>query len=296
MMSEVDLHLHTNYSDGRLTPTQIVDLCANNGLRVISITDHDSTEGIPEAIKATSKYTQLTLIPGIELSTDVPSSEIHILGYYVNYQNAEFQTILQEFRGGREKRVREMVDKLNDLGILISWDRVKELSDGGALGRPHIAQAMVEAGYIEYPRDAFDKYIGRNGPAYAERSKMTPVDAIRLLVDNGALPVLAHPTYTIPTFDKNKINYLKVTLWNLKMEGLVGMEVYYGDYTIDQVKCLRSIADEIGLIPCGGSDYHASGNPGEPTPGSAGPSMDFLYKLKRLKFDSKERPNDMDIS
>ena len=295
MISEVDLHLHTNYSDGRLTPSQMVDLCANSGLRVISITDHDSTEGIPEAIKTASKYPQLSLIPGIELSTDVPGSEIHILGYYVNYQNAEFQTILQEFRKGRKKRVREMVDKLNGLGILISWDRVRELSGGGALGRPHIAQAMVEAGYIEYPRDAFDKYIGRNGPAYAERPKMTPGDAVRILVDNEALPVLAHPTYTIPTFDKDNVNSLKEILWGLKTEGLVGMEVYYGDYTIDQVECLKSLADEIDLIPCGGSDYHASGNPGEPTPGSVGPSMDFLYELERLKSTSKERSNRIDI-
>ena len=294
-MAEVDLHLPTNYSDGRLTPTQMVDLCANNGLRVISISDHDSTEGISEAIKAANKHPQLSVIPGIELSTDVPRSEIHILGYYVNYQDSALQTILQEFREGREKRVREMVDKLNDLDIHISWDRVRELSGGGALGRPHIAQAMVEAGYIEYPRDAFDKYIGRNGPAYAVRSKMTPVDAVRILVDNGALPVLAHPTYTIPTFDKDNVNSLKETLRHLKIEGLVGMEVYYGNYRLDQVKCLKSIADEIDLIPCGGSDYHASGNPGESNPGSVGPSMNSIYALENLKSSSKEKDKRADI-
>ena len=282
-MVEVDLHLHTTYSDGRLTPTQLVHACAESGLKVISISDHDSTEGVPEALQAARTFPQLTVIPGIELSTDVPGSETHVLGYFVNYQNAEFQRMLQRFREGRQERGQKMVEKLNDLGVEISWERVKELSGDGAIGRPHIAQAMVEAGYVQYPRDAFDHYIGRNGPAYAERLKLTPVEAVGILVDNGALPVMAHPTYSISKSDRDNVATLKETLQDLKSAGLVGMEVYYGDYTPEQVRCLAALADEVGLVPCGGSDYHASGNPGEPEPGTVGPPMETIEALKSLK-------------
>ena len=176
-MAEVDLHLHTTYSDGRLTPTRLVDLVAQRGLRVVAITDHDSTEGLGEALEAAEKYPDITIIPGIELSTDIPGNEIHVLGYFINYEDAGFQETLSEFREGRLDRARRMVRNLEGLGVSIDWERVLEISDGGAVGRPHIAQAMVERGYITYPQEAFDKYIGRNGPAYAERPKLAPGDA-----------------------------------------------------------------------------------------------------------------------
>ena len=165
-MVKVDLHLHTTFSDGTLTPTELVRLCARRGLEAIAITDHDSTKGVPEAAKASDGFPGLSLIPGVELSTDVPGSEVHLLGYFVDYQDSLFQRSLQRLRDGRTERAREMVRKLGALGVRISWERVKELSDGGAIGRPHIAQAMVEAGYIKYPRDAFAEYLGRNGSVY----------------------------------------------------------------------------------------------------------------------------------
>ncbi|MCI0440512.1 MAG: PHP domain-containing protein [Chloroflexi bacterium] len=282
-MIEVDLHLHTTFSDGRLTPTQLVRLCAERGLKVICVSDHDSTEGIREALEAAREFPQLTLIPGIELSTDVPGSEIHMLGYFVDYEDAGFQRILTGFREGREDRARGMVERLREVGVEVSWERVVELSGGGAIGRPHIAQAMVEAGYVQYPREAFDRYLGRNGVAYVERVKLTPPEAIEILLDNGALPVMAHPTYSASKSDRDEVSQLRETLAGLKAAGLVGMEVYYGDYTPQQVEYLKRLADEFELIPCGGSDYHASGNPGEPQPGTVGPPMATYEALKRLK-------------
>ena len=279
-MVEVDLHLHTTYSDGRLTPTELVRLCAQSDLRVISVSDHDSTEAMPEALEAARSFPQLTIIPGIELSTDVPGAEIHVLGYFVDYQDAEFQRVLKRFREGRQERARQIVEKLGKLGVKVSWDRVEELSDGGAIGRPHIAQAMVEAGYIQYPRDAFDQYLGRNGRAYVERPKLTPAEAIGILLDNGALPVMAHPTYSVTKSDRDEVDALRKILTELKGAGLMGMEVYYGGYSPEQVGQLVALADELGLVPCGGSDYHASGNPDEPEPGTVGPPMDTVEALR----------------
>ena len=282
-MAEVDLHLHTIFSDGRLTPTELVRLCGERGLNVVSISDHDSTEGIPEALEAARSFPHLTVIPGIELSTDVPGSEIHMLGYFVDYQDTRFQQILQRFRQDRQERGRKMVEKLNELGLKVSWERVKELSGGGAIGRPHIAQAMVEAGYVRYPRDAFEKYLGRKGIAYVERSKLTPTQAIRILVDNGALPVMAHPTYSLSKSDRDEVASLKDTLPGLIKAGLVGMEVYYGDYSAKQVARLAGLAEELRLVPCGGSDYHASGNPNEPEPGMVGPPLETVEALRSLR-------------
>ena len=282
-MAEVDLHLHTTFSDGTLSPTQLVRLCAQRGLNVIAITDHDSTEGISESIEAARETPGLSLIPGIELSTDIPGAEIHLLGYFVDHENPEFQRTLQQLRDGREDRARRMVEKLRALGVEISWDRVQELSGGGAIGRPHLAQAMVEKGYVKYPRDAFDEYLGRNGPAYVERAKLTPVEAVRLLGEHGALPVMAHPTYAAKSQGMEGIEELRDTLSELKEAGLVGMEVHYGDYTAEQVESLARMAEELDLIPCGGSDYHASGNPGEPEPGSAGPPMETVTALEALR-------------
>ena len=208
-MAENDLHLHTTCSDGRLAPSELVQLCAERGLKVLAISDHDSTEGIEEALDAARAFPELEVIPGVELSTDVPGSEIHMLGYFVDHRDADFQRVLRRFRDDRQQRARRMVERLNELGIEISWGRVEELSKGGAIGRPHIAQAMVEAGYVKYPKDAFDRYIGRNGVAYAERVKLTPVEAINILVSHGALPVMAHPTYAASKSDREGVATLR---------------------------------------------------------------------------------------
>ena len=281
-MIEVDLHLHTTFSDGTLTPSEMVRLCSSRGLKIISITDHDSTEGIPDALRAAQAFPELTVIPGIELSTDIPGAEIHILGYYVDCNDSGFQQVIHGFREGRRERARDIVKRLAELSVHVSWERVQELSDGGAVGRPHIAQAMVESGYVKYPKEAFDVYLGRNGTAYVGRPKLRPKDAVELLVRSGALPVMAHPTYAVPSGVDDPITSLRETLQELQVSGLVGIEVYYRDYTQEQIAELVVLADQLGVISCGGSDYHASGNPDEPEPGDVGPPMATVEALTEL--------------
>ncbi len=280
MAVEVDLHLHTQASDGTLSPTELVGLCAERGLRIIAVSDHDSTEGLPEAYAAAERHPGLEIIPAIELSTDVPGSEIHVLGYFIDTGDSSFQRTLTRFREGRHERGRLMVEKLVELGYSISWERVREIAGDAAIGRPHIASAIVEAGYFKYSKDVFDSLIGRNGPAYVERAKLTPEDAIAMLRDNGAVPVMAHPTYSAVKSDRGDVQSLEETLAQLQARGLEGVEVFYGDYTREQVAYLKDIADNLGLIPCGGSDYHCSGNPGEPEPGSVGPPMQTVARLR----------------
>ncbi|MBI4337425.1 MAG: PHP domain-containing protein [Chloroflexi bacterium] len=271
--AQVDLHLHTTASDGRLAPQELVRLVAQRGLKVVAITDHDSTAGLAEARAEAALHPGLTLVPGVELSTDIPSSEVHLLGYFVDEESQEFQQLLEHFRHGREVRARRMVEKLNELGIQIAWERVVELAGGGAIGRPHIAQAMVERGYVTYPQDAFARYIGRNGPAYVEREKLTPEEAVPLLIRHGGLPVLAHP---IESGNGEPL------LTALKQIGLVGVEVYYGHYTPEQVELLLGLANKLDLVPCGGSDYHALGTPGEVEPGMVGPPLEVAHRLLAL--------------
>ena len=285
MTIEVDLHLHTRASDGTLTPTELVELCAGRGLKTIAISDHDSTEGLSEAFAAAGSIPDLRVIPAIELSTDVPGSEIHILGYFIDTSDRDFQETLTRFREGRFDRGRAMVEKLNSLGYTIEWSRVQQIAGDASIGRPHIASAMVEAGYFKYPNQVFDELIGREGPAYVERMKLTPEDAVLMLRKNGAVPVMAHPTYSQIKSSRGEVQELDVTIKKLKENGLVGVEVFYGDYTPDQVANLKRIADDLDLIPCGGSDYHGSGNPGEPEPGTVGPPMDTV---ERLEYAHKE--------
>ena len=285
MTIQVDLHLHTRASDGTLTPTELVELCASRGLRTIAVSDHDSTEGLPEAFAAAEAFPALRIIPAIELSTDVPGSEIHVLGYFIDTSDEDFQDTLSRFREGRYDRGRAMVERLNSMGYGIEWGRVKQIAGDASIGRPHIASAMVEAGYFKYPNQVFDELIGREGPAYVERTKLTPEEAILMLRRNGAVPVMAHPTYSQIKSSRGEVQELDDTVRQLKEHGLVGVEVFYGDYTPDQIANLKRIADELDLIPCGGSDYHCSGNPGEPEPGTVGPPMDTVARLEAAHKD-----------
>ena len=284
MVVEVDLHLHTTFSDGNLTPTELIDLCAEKGLNTVAVTDHDSTEGIEEAFQAAEKYKDFTVIPGIELSADQPGIEVHVLWYFLDYKNNDFQNVLADFRDGRKARAMGMVQKLNDLGIKISWDQVLRISDGAAIGRPHIAQAMVDNGYIEYPKQAFDKYLGRNGLAYVSRPRLTPSGAVKLILEYSGVPVLAHPTYLAQReLGGEDWPVIKQNIVELKKVGLVGIEVFYNDYTHEQIHELEMIASDLELIKCGGSDYHANGNPGEILPGFIGPSKNTVCEIVRRK-------------
>jgi predicted metal-dependent phosphoesterase TrpH len=246
-VSLVDLHIHSTASDGKYTPEAIIARAAGLGLKYVSLTDHDSIDGIEPAIKAAKKFPDLTFIPGVELSTDLADGEAHILGYFIDYNNGELKKELEKFRDSRFGRGRRMVEKLAALGIAIDWARVQEIAGDGAIGRPHVAQAMQEKGYIKSFNEAFEKYIGHGGPAYVEREKITPEDAVALIVRCGGLPVLAHP------FTVKKPEELVISL---KRSGLIGIEAYYKDNTPQATKKTLKLAEKYGLVATGGTDYH----------------------------------------
>jgi len=272
-MSKVDLHIHSTASDGRLSPVDITHQAAERGLSVIAITDHDSVDGIASAMVTAKIFPRLRVIPGIELSTDVPQGEIHVLGYFIDYTDHEFQVILEGLRNSRFKRAQGMVAKLKNLGVHIDWERVQEIAGTGTIGRPHIAQTMLEKGYISSMKEAFDKYISRNGPAYVERDKMTPIEAVELILKFNGLPVLAHPfTASNP----------ETMIIELKAAGLTGIETYYNDYTAAEINELISFADRYGLIPTGGSDYHGLETANETMIGGVDVPMESAERLIAL--------------
>jgi len=246
-----DLHLHSTASDGRLSPEDVVRTAAKLGLAVISITDHDSVDGIAPALKAAENHPPLQVIPGVECSTDVPRGEVHILGYFINYTNPELIIKLAAFRNSRRVRAQKMIDKLAAMGINIEWSRVEDIAGAGSVGRPHIAQAMLEKGYVPSLKEAFNRYIGREAPAYVEREKMTPEEVVELIARADGLAVLAHPA---------DIDDLEHLIPRLQRVGLVGMEVYYNNYPLSTIQHLASLAHKHALVATGGSDFHGMDN------------------------------------
>lgn len=272
-MSGIDLHLHSTISDGKLSPADIVGKSANRGLTVIALADHDAIDGIAPALAAARAFPGLTVIPCVEISTDVPNGEVHILGYFIDYTDRNLQATLEKMRHSRRERASGMVTKLGKLGIRIDWQRVQEIAGGGSIGRPHIAQAMLEKGYINSIKEAFTKYISRNGPAYVEREKMTPEEAVKLLLRTNGLPVLSHPLI---------INDPETIVIELKAAGLVGIEAYYNNYTAGEINQLVSLADKHGLITTGGSDYHGLDNGTETMIGGAEVPIESVERLIAL--------------
>ena len=278
MAATIDLHLHTLASDGRLTSTELIQMVVKNGLKTISVTDHDSTEGLAEAYEAAKEFPDLRIIPGIEMSADIPGDEVHVLGYFLDYHDEEFQAQLTEFRMGRVGRAQVMVEKLEALGKPVEWERVMHFAGDGTVGRPHIALAMVEAGYFKEPKEAFEEYLGNDGLAYYDRPKLAPAAGVEMIKKVGGVPVLAHPTF---------MNDMESGIANLKKVGLMGMEVYYAQYDDDTVRHLARLAKEYDLIPCGGSDYHGMGNSGEPLPGTLGPPEETIALLEEAAAKAK---------
>lgn len=280
-MSKIDLHLHSTASDGRLSPAEVVRTSAEHGLTVIAITDHDTVQGIAPALEAAGSLPELKVIPGVEINTDVPYGEAHVLGYFIDYADHQLNDALEVLRLSRRRRAQGMIDKLDGLGIHLEWQRVQELAGGGTIGRPHIAQAMLEKGYISSIKEAFAKYISRDGPAYVEREKLTPAAAVELILQANGLPVLAHP-FTIRDPESMIVE--------LKSAGLVGIEAYYGNYAADAVGKLLSLADKHNLIATGGSDYHGLDDSAETMIGDANVPVEAAKRLIALAEHRAPQP------
>jgi predicted metal-dependent phosphoesterase TrpH len=279
-LGRVDLHVHSTASDGRLTPAEVIREAAEKGMSYIALADHDTVDGIAAARKAAQSFPNLRVIPGIEISTDIPQGEVHILGYFIDYTDAELLAKLEDFKNSRLRRAEKMVAKLADLGVPVEWQRVLELAGSSTIGRPHIAQAMLEKGHIPSFKDAFDEYLGHGKPAYVEREKMLPAEAVGIIVKARGLPVLAHP---LTTEDPEGL------IAELKSAGLVGLEAYYNGYSDEEVEGLLALAQKHGLIATGGSDFHGIEPDEETAIGGADVPLEVVERL--ISLAKKREPN-----
>jgi predicted metal-dependent phosphoesterase TrpH len=276
-LGRVDLHVHSTASDGRLTPAEVIREAAERGLSYIALADHDNVDGIAAAKVAAKAFPKLSVIPAIEISTDIPQGEVHILGYFIDYTDPELLAKLEDFKNSRLRRAEKMVAKLEKLGVPVEWRRVLEIAGSSTIGRPHIAQAMLEKEYVPSFKDAFDEYLGHGKPAYVEREKMLPAEAVGIIVRARGLPVLAHPL-TSP--DPEGL------ILELKSAGLVGLEAYYNGYSPEEVESLVALAQKYSLITTGGSDFHGI-EPEEET--AIGGAEVPLAVVERLIALAKER-------
>jgi len=293
-VGRADLHLHSTASDGEFTPAQLVRMALEHGLAAIAITDHDTTEGVDEALSAATG-TGLVVVPGVELSIDLPlghrvsppptgtshapgeqPGEVHILGYYIDHHAPSLQAKLKLLRDSRRERARSMVAKLARLGMPLEWESILRLAGGGSIGRPHLAQAMVEKGYVSSTEEAFALYLGRGGPAYVERYKLTPLEAIRIIREAGGVAVLAHPLLCVNLLPE------------LVEGGLEGLEAHYNGYGPYEVSYLTGLAHKYGLIVTGGSDFHGPSVLPSVKMGQAWVTMDVVEKLRERAH--RQRP------
>ncbi len=243
MSGRVDLHVHTTASDGQFSPAEIVQLALERGLKAIAVTDHDTIDGVPQALQAATD-TPLEVIPGIELSTVDSTTEVHVLGYYVRHDDPGLRDTLTRLRDSRLRRAQHILSKLARLGMPLDWDELQSIAGQAVIGRPHISLAMLERGYVSTVAEAFNLYIGRGRPAYAERYKLLPAEAVRIILQAGGLPVLAHPL---------EVSFLVPALVEA---GLLGLEVHYPGYAPEETQFLLGLADRHALIATGGSDFH----------------------------------------
>lgn len=246
MQRLADLHTHSNASDGALTPTQLVRAAAEFGLAAVAITDHDTMEGVEEALAAGSEI-GIEVVPGIEISTIGPGNvEVHMLGYYLDHRYPALYEMLKVLRESRLDRGRKMVEALNNAGVKVSLDRLMEIAQGGAIGRPHVAKAIIEIGAAFSMDSAFGKYLVEGAPAFVARHKVEPVDAVRLIREAGGVASCAHVA---------KLNRDDLLL-ELAREGMQAIEVYHPDHVSSGVRYYEKFAAKHGLIATGGSDAH----------------------------------------
>ena len=243
---KADLHIHTIYSDGLLSPAQVVRKADERNLKVIAITDHDTIEGIPEALEEAKRSQKLEVIPGIEINTDYKGEDVHILGYYVDYRGDYLKNILENLQHKRTERAKNIAKKLRELGIPIYFDEIRSKALGPSVGRPHVAAVLVEKGFAVSTEDAFIKYLNRGRPAYVPRERLTPFAAVDIIKRSSGIPVLAHPGLI-------KSQHIVDELIEY---GIMGIEVYHKEHTRLQAKHYIKVAKYHGLLLTGGSDCH----------------------------------------
>jgi hypothetical protein len=249
---EVDLHAHSLRSDGALSPTDLVKRAAARGVRELALADHDTLAGIAEAVAA-GRDLGVRIIPASELNTESEWGDAHILGYFIDPADAALEERLRWLRENRGRRIEVMVEKLNQLGYAVDLVRVLEIAQGGALGRPHLAQALLERGHVRTYDEAFDTLIAKDSPAYVARVGLTPLEAVELVRTHGGVPSLAHPGTVVRPEE---------LIPKLVSAGLAGIEAYYGEHSPEMTARCLTLARTYGLVPTGGSDFHGRGEHG----------------------------------
>jgi len=275
-MKRVDLHVHTTYSDGTFTPQKVVDYAAKIKLAAIAITDHDITDGIPVAQEYAKKF-DLEVVPGVELSVEMPTRsdlELHILGYYIDFTDPAFQERLSFFRQKRQERAQLMLEKLRDLNVFLDGKKLLETSNKNAIGRLHFAQALLEEGYVHNIQEAFQRFIGYGRPAYVPKTRLTPEQAMKMILDIKGIPVLAHPYFS--EINKDMIAHL-VGL------GLKGIEVYHSRHSRADMGRFNQFASDFNLLITGGSDCHGEIDKNDALMGNIEVPYEILEKMKDFR-------------
>ncbi len=285
-MGIVDLHIHSTASDGTQTPSELVQAAYSKNLSVMSLTDHDTFDGIPEAAAVAEELKQI-FIPGIEFSVDIEDlGSVHLLGYFPDSDidvltdpDTPLGKAVSFIIGGRDRRNPKIIENLAECGIHIEMEDVKRIAGGEVVGRPHIAQAMREAGYVKDNREAFDRYLAKSKPGYADRDRLPIKEAINLINQSGGYPVLAHPYYI-----KLEKTELEKVLREFRWGGLAGVEAHYPRHTSDFTNWLVNTAHKLGLVVTGGTDYHGL----KEYPVSIGGSSDGFYVTAEMITDFLE--------
>ena len=255
MVSRVDLHLHTTVSDGALRPEELVRAASIAGIQVMAVTDHDSVDGIRDAERAASDLS-IQVIPGIEVSASLDGDDVHVLGYFLDPGDRVLREALSRLQEGRVAQARSMVERLAELGWPLDWDRVMAIAQGGSIGRPHIARALIERGYVGSVDEAFSRFLRRGGPGYVEGQKLLPQEAVSLIKEAGGVPSLAHPIIVGASDYRLDLDRLLPVMVEA---GLDGIEAYYKGYTPEVTAFLFGLASRYRLVPTGGSDFHGGG-------------------------------------
>ncbi|MBW2179076.1 MAG: PHP domain-containing protein [Deltaproteobacteria bacterium] len=257
----MDLHIHSNASDGTFSPEQILDQALDSNLAAIAITDHDTINGSKEALRI-GPPPEVEFLTGVEISANPPvsfpcSGSFHILGYAIDLEHPALNQMLEELQQARKNRNPRIIQTLNELGFPMTMDEVESEMGDGQMGRPHIAKVMIKKGYAKSINEVFDKYLGKDKPAYVDKYRMESDQAIELISNAGGIPVLAHPGLIEPTTDLPFENLIKT----LTSTGLKGIEVYYPEHSPESVAEYSALADRHGLLMTGGTDFHGALKP-----------------------------------
>lgn len=253
----IDLHVHTTMSDGTCAPSEVVSIASSKGLQAIAITDHDTTSGIAEAVEAGHRF-GIEIVPGVEISGACDHGILHILGYFIDYNDCSLLDQLGYLRQKRKARISEILSKLLENNIFISEAEVEKESNGGSPGRPHLANIMYANGYVKSRQDAFEKYLRKGAKAYVPKVKLEATKAIKLIRDAGGIPGIAHP-HSLNIQDHDRLCDVVASFVEM---GLGAIEAYYPAHTPEQTELFLNIAQELNLVVTGGTDFHGANKPG----------------------------------